>query len=31
MAQNSQRHFGARASHGHNFAIFHPILTNEYT
>ena len=29
--QNSQRHFGARAWHGHNLAIFHPILTNEYT
>ena len=26
-----QRHFGARASHGHNLAIFHPILTNEHT
>ena len=26
-----QRHFGARASHGHNLATFHPILTNEYT
>ena len=29
-----QRHFGARASHGHNLAIFHSILTfltNEYT
>ena len=26
-----QRHFGARASHGHNFAIFHQILTNEHT
>ena len=24
-------HFGARASHGHNLAIFHPILTKEYT
>ena len=24
-------HFAARASHGHNLAIFHPILTNEYT
>ena len=31
MSQNSQRHFGARAWHGHNLAIFHPILTNEYT
>ena len=26
-----QRHFGARASHGHNLAIFHQILTNEHT
>ena len=26
-----QRHFGARASHGHNSAIFHQILTNEHT
>ena len=26
-----QRHFAARTSHGHNLAIFHPILTNEYT
>ena len=26
-----QRHFGACASHGHNLAIFHPILTNEHT
>ena len=26
-----QRHFGARASHGHNLAIFHPILTNQHT
>ena len=26
-----QRHVGARASHGHNVAIFHPILINEYT
>ena len=26
-----QRHFGARASHGHNLAIFYPILTNEHT
>ena len=26
-----QRHFAARASHGHNLAIFHQILTNEYT
>ena len=26
-----QRHFGARASHGHHLAIFHPILTNEHT
>ena len=26
-----QRHFGARPSHGHNLAIFHPILTNEHT
>ena len=26
-----QRHFGRRASHGHNLAIFHQILTNEYT
>ena len=25
-----QRHFGARASHGHNLAIFHQILTNEH-
>ena len=25
------RHFAACASHGHNLAIFHPILTNEYT
>ena len=31
MAQKGQRHFGVRASHGHNLAIFHPILTNEYT
>ena len=23
-----QRHFGTRASHGHNLAIFHPILTH---
>ena len=30
MAQK-QRHFGARASHGHNLAIFHQILTNEHT
>ena len=26
-----QRHFCARASHGHNLAIFHQILTNEHT
>ena len=26
-----QRHFGAHASHGHNLAIFHQILTNEHT
>ena len=26
-----QRHFGARASDGHNLAIFHQILTNEHT
>ena len=26
-----QRHFGARASHCHNLAIFHQILTNEHT
>ena len=26
-----QCHFGARASHGHNLAIFHQILTNEHT
>ena len=26
-----QRHFGARASHGHNLAIFHQILTNKHT
>ena len=26
-----QRHFGARASHGHNLAIFHQILTKEHT
>ena len=26
-----QRHFGARASHGHNLAIFHQILTNEHS
>ena len=26
-----QRHFGARASHGHNLAIFHQIFTNEHT
>ena len=26
-----QRHFGTRASHGHNLAIFHQILTNEHT
>ena len=26
-----QRHFGASASHGHNLAIFHQILTNEHT
>ena len=26
-----QRHFGARASHGHNLAIFHQILTDEHT
>ena len=26
-----QRHFGACASHGHNLAIFHQILTNEHT
>ena len=26
-----QRHFGARASHGHNLAIYHQILTNEHT
>ena len=26
-----QRHFGARASNGHNLAIFHQILTNEHT
>ena len=26
-----QHRFGARASHCHNLAIFHPILTNEYT
>ena len=26
-----QRHFGARASYGHNLAIFHQILTNEHT
>ena len=26
-----RRHFGARASHGHNLAIFYPILTNEHT
>ena len=26
-----QRHFGARASHGQNLAIFHQILTNEHT
>ena len=26
-----QRHFGARASHGHNLAIFHQMLTNEHT
>ena len=26
-----QRHFGARASHGHNLAIFYQILTNEHT
>ena len=26
-----QRHFGARASHGHNLAIFHPVLKNEDT
>ena len=26
-----QRHFGARASHGHYLAIFHQILTNEHT
>ena len=26
-----QRHFGVRASHGHNLAIFHQILTNEHT
>ena len=26
-----QRHFGACSSHGHNLAIFHPILTNEHT
>ena len=26
-----QRLFGARASHGHNLAIFHQILTNEHT
>ena len=25
-----QRHFGAHASHGHNLAIFHQILTNEH-
>ena len=25
------QHFGARASRGHNLAIFHQILTNEYT
>ena len=29
--KSSLRHFGARASHGQNLAIFHPILTNEYT
>ena len=26
-----QRHFGARASRGHNLAIFRPILTYNYT
>ena len=26
-----QRHFGARASHCHNLAIFHQIFTNEHT
>ena len=26
-----QRHFGVRASHCHNLAIFHQILTNEHT
>ena len=31
MAKIGQRQFGARASHGHNLAIFHLILTNEYT
>ena len=30
-AKIGQCHFGARASHGNNLAIYHPILTNEYT
>ena len=29
--KQARRHFGARACHGHNLAIFDPILTNEYT
>ena len=31
MPRIGQRHFGSHAPHGHNLAIFHPILTIEYT
>ena len=31
FAQNRPDATLARAFHGHNLAIFHPILTNEYT
>ena len=31
IGQRQFDQFGARASHGHNLAIFHPILTNEHT